>query len=785
MLRFRSIQMQILLSFLALLITVQCILFYSVYQSNFQAGQEQTQLRLNTARAVLQNQLEERRKFLSDFALTVAKDFGLKQAFSEDAQKFAAALNNHRQRIDADLTLALDKEGNLMTKLIYDKATRETHPEQSTSLLNHGLTRLSSHEQQIFHQSDNTIYQTILVPLKSDTQIIAWIGFGFALDTELARHLALLTGMNVDLAYYHRRSVPPVTPDNTWLLFATSNTQLPAKINHSEHFRPLIEADNPDYVSTWRPVGTMDNKTIVAVLYDSRDDLLATFTKRWFHILLVVVGTFGFSIIAAYKLSKNIAQPLRIFAAKTKQVAQGTCQPILTVNRRDELGVLANEFNLMNCAIAERQQALNFLAYHSDLTHLPNKKKLSEDIDSRIQAGEGPFCLIRFRLAEFIDLNYSLGIDTGDELQIATANMLLRSDQNAQFYQLESAEFAALVPLTESTVSHQPVHLISDNDEVRCHLQHISVTVHRISGFCYYPKHGNTARELVHNAGIALQEALKLNMPSVEFATRMADQAISRVKLINDLSEAIRSSQLALFYQPKLNLKTKQIDKAEALVRWHHPSRGMISPDEFIHIAETTGQINALTDWVLHAAMSQVAQWRQQGINLNVAVNISAINLKQAGFAQKITALFEQYGLPIDAISLEITESTLADDPEYALSVLRHLSEQGLAISIDDYGTGYSSLSQLKNLPASELKIDKAFILNVAENMQDQHIALSTIRLAHQFRLQTVAEGVETQEAIDWLAQHGCEYAQGYHISRPVPADELAVFIRQQNKTFT
>ncbi|SHO58990.1 EAL domain-containing protein [Vibrio quintilis] len=779
MLRFRSIQMQILLSFLVLLIAVQCVLFYSIYQSNLQARQEQTQLRLNTARAVLKNQLSERHYSLSAFALTVAKDFGLKQAFREDDQSFVAALSSHRQRIAADLALALNKEGQLITKLIYDKATRKTRSELSTSLQH---VPLSSHEQQVFHQSDDKIYQTILVPLRSGSQIIAWIGFGFALDSELANHLAVLTGMTVDLAYYQHQSVVPVTPDDSWLLFATSNTRLPAKINHSEHFRPLIEADNPDYVSTWRPIGHMGDKTIVAVLYDSRDDLPGTLKKRWFHILLVVVGTFGFSILAACKLSKNIAQPLRIFAEKTKQIAQGDTHTTLAVNRKDELGVLANEFNLMNHAIAERQEKLNFLAYHSDLTRLPNKKKLAEDIHSQIQAKAGSFCLIRFRLLEFADLNYSLGNDTGDELQIATANLLMRSaDHNAQFYQLDASEFAALIPLPESETLDPFSRLMSQDHDVRFHLQHISVTVHRVCGYCYYPRHGGTARELVHNAGIALQEALKLNVPALEFATRMADQAISRVKLTNDLSEAIRSSQLTLFYQPKLNLGTKRADKAEALVRWHHPERGMIPPDEFIHIAETTGQIDALTDWVLHAAMAQVARWRQQGFSLSVAVNISAVNLRQALFDQKIFALFEQYELPIDAITLEITESALADDPEYALSVLHRLSEQGLAISIDDYGTGYSSLSQLKNLPATELKIDKAFILNVAENQQDQHIAISTIRLAHQFGLQTVAEGVETQTAIDWLTQYGCEYAQGYFISRPVPADEFTEFLRRQD----
>ncbi|MCG7488988.1 EAL domain-containing protein [Vibrio sp. Of14-4] len=766
---FKSIQTQILLSFVAVLVIVQSILFYSLFQSNSDERAERAQIQLNTAQAVFENQMAQRTENLSGFAQTVAKDFGLKQALREDIRSFLVALNNHRQRIDADLAVSIDKEGQFIGKLTYDKSSNRTSANTESDFLNMLDLNATDENRPILYEYQGNVYQVVLVPVKSGNVLVAWIGFGFAVDRELAEQLSVLTGMNIDIGYQI---------DGRWTLLASSNPDVTDKQLTTEK----LKDNNKSLVTTQVEIGFTDDKALIATLYLAREDLFATLQKRWLHIVLIVLGTFGFSIIAAYLLSKNLARPLQELVKKAKNIAHGKDNTQLNVNREDELGVLAHEFNLMNQAVNNREAELNFRAYHTDLTKMPNKRKLFDDIDYLIRKECDGFLLIRFRVLEFEELNFSLGLDTGEELQLAAANRLMALEDEAQFYQLYPSEFALLTACNTVQADEQSINVILQCLSGLVNLQRISVTLHTASGYCYYPKHGENARELLHNAGIALQQAMKLKVPSLEFASSMAKSALMRVRLTHELTEAIEGDQLMLHFQPKLNLKTSRIDKVEALVRWIHPELGMILPDEFIEIAETTGQIDALTDWVIKNALNQLGIWKELGFSLGVAINVSAVNLKQKCFDSQVLNLIAHSGCDASMITIEVTESALAEDPEQALLILDRLSDRGLSISIDDYGTGYSSLSQLKQLPASELKIDKAFILNVATDEHDKTIARSTIRLAQEFGLRTVAEGIEDKASLDWLTENGCDYAQGYFISRPQSAEQLTLWLKTLNE---
>ncbi|MDN3610276.1 EAL domain-containing protein [Vibrio ostreicida] len=764
--RVKSIQTQILLSFLAVLIAVQSILFYSFFQSNAEERQELAQIQINTARVVFENQFNQQTQRLTVFAQTVAKDFGLKQALREDTRSFLVALNNHRQRIAADLAIAVNKNGEFIGKLVFDKHTNRTIANTEVTTFTLDTSRLPDPDRPILYEFMGEVFQLVLVPVQSGAESVAWIGFGFAIDEALADRLALLTGMNVDIGHFK---------ENRWRILASS-------LDPEQRLTEGAPSDSANLITTEVEFGFKQNKKLIASLYLSRDDLFAALQKRWIHVILIVVITFGFSVLAAFLLSKSIAKPLQTLVKKAQQIARGEDSGELIVNRRDELGVLALEFNLMNQAVRERQDQLNYLAFHSDLTRMPNKKKLVEDISSLIRQHCQGFLLIRFRLLEFEELNYSLGLDTGEELQVATASRLLALEQQAQFYQFDSSEFALLTQCHPEETDEETINVVLRALAGTFELQRLSVTVHTASGYCRYPKHGETARQLLHNAGIALQQAMKWRLSNVEFAANMAESAINRVRLTHELTEAIEQDQLVLHFQPKLNLANNKVDRVEALVRWNHPQLGMVPPDEFIDIAETTGQIDALTDWVIDHSLHHLHQWKMLGYDLGVAINISAVNLKQSNFATKVRAFLTHYQCQDRDVTLELTESALAEDPDNALMILRQLSEQGLSISIDDYGTGYSSLSQLKQLPANELKIDKSFVLNVANDRQDQIIARSTIQLAQHFGLKTVAEGVENQASLDWLKQRKCDYAQGFYISRPLSAQALMDWLQQLNQ---
>jgi EAL domain-containing protein (putative c-di-GMP-specific phosphodiesterase class I) len=310
--------------------------------------------------------------------------------------------------------------------------------------------------------------------------------------------------------------------------------------------------------------------------------------------------------------------------------------------------------------------------------------------------------------------------------------------------------------------------------------QGISLQLQVRIGAAAYPEHAVDSKSLLQMADTALNSTrvkgtlVQIYHPDLDVNT------VERLSLINDLKQAIPAGELELHFQPKMCLKTKKVTHAEALVRWQHPTLGMVPPDNFIHIAEQTGQIKALTRWVFDTALAQYNTWLEQGIDLNIAINVSAENLKENDFHHFICQSIMAAKVPAEKITLEVTESSVVEDPEAAIKILAEFKNHGMKISIDDYGTGYSSLAQLKQLPVHELKIDKSFIQHLEHDEDDQIIVRSTIELAHNMGLHVVAEGIEDKFALNWLAAHGCELAQGYYISKPKPAVELTPWLLAQ-----
>jgi EAL domain-containing protein (putative c-di-GMP-specific phosphodiesterase class I) len=257
------------------------------------------------------------------------------------------------------------------------------------------------------------------------------------------------------------------------------------------------------------------------------------------------------------------------------------------------------------------------------------------------------------------------------------------------------------------------------------------------------------------------------------YAAEHDDYSPDRLVLINELREALTSDQLVLYFQPKVCLKTDCVDGVEALVRWQHPARGLIAPNTFIPLAEHTGLIRPLTAWVLDRALAQCREWRAAGLDLRVAVNISARSLHDPSLVPAITAALAVWDVPADRLEIELTESALMEDPDRGAEVLIQLHGMGVRIAIDDFGTGYSSLTYLQRLPVDELKIDKSFVQNMASNEGDVFIVRSVADLGHSLGLKIVAEGVEDERSLRLLSVMGCDLVQGYHLSRPLPAPDL------------
>jgi EAL domain-containing protein (putative c-di-GMP-specific phosphodiesterase class I) len=305
----------------------------------------------------------------------------------------------------------------------------------------------------------------------------------------------------------------------------------------------------------------------------------------------------------------------------------------------------------------------------------------------------------------------------------------------------------------------------------------VTLTADASIGIALAPEHGDDIATLLRRADVAMYEAKDGHAGVAVYSPDRDHHSAARLTLVADLRAAIAEGDLVLAYQPKTSPGTKEVHGVEALVRWQHPVRGMIPPDDFIGIAEQTGLIAPLTEWVLRTALAQCRRWLEDGLDLGVAVNISPRTLRDPAFTDQLTALLAESKVPAARLTLEITEGALMDDPERAIDVLWELRRAGVRLSVDDLGVGHSSLSYLKRLPVHEIKIDKSFVTRMVDDADDEAIVTAVIAMVHKLGMTVVAEGVEDERTLVRLAELGADIAQGYWMSRPVPAAEIAPWI--------
>jgi diguanylate cyclase len=299
-------------------------------------------------------------------------------------------------------------------------------------------------------------------------------------------------------------------------------------------------------------------------------------------------------------------------------------------------------------------------------------------------------------------------------------------------------------------------------------------------GIAIYPDHTEDADVLVRHADVAMYSAKQANIGYAVYAVENDSHSSTRLALGSQLRDAIRTDELTLYYQPKMHLASGEIDGVEALVRWNHPQHGLIAPDQFIPLAEHSGLIRPLTTWVLEKALKQCRKWEDLNLEIGVAVNLSTRSLHDPDLPAVIIRLLAATGASASRLTVEITESVIMANPEHAMDVLGQLTDAGIKLSIDDFGTGYSSLSYLRHLRAHELKIDRSFVRDLDSNEESGFIVRSVIELGHNLGLEVVAEGVESQKALDILSVLKCDRIQGYYLSRPQTTSDLTRWIQQR-----
>ena len=413
-------------------------------------------------------------------------------------------------------------------------------------------------------------------------------------------------------------------------------------------------------------------------------------------------------------------------------------------------------------------------ALHDPLTGLPNRALFRRHLEDAVVRG-APGAVVLVDLDRFKEVNDSLGHQAGDALLTAVAERLTSAVREGDTVaRLGGDEFGLLLPdLCDGGDTRELVQRVSDVLSRELVVAGVPLTIEASFGIALHPADGTDVETLMSRADTAMYHGKRGTEGVVVYDAARAVEPTHHLSIQHDIRRAIEEDELRLVYQPQVDLASGRTVSVEALLRWEHPERGLIPPGEFLPAVEQSAAMVPLTEWVLRRALADCAAWTRAGAGWNVAVNVSARNLEQEGFAGIVAGLAAQAGVDPRQLQLEVTETALPADIATASRTLDELHAHGFGTALDDFGVGYASLSHLRSLALTEVKIDRAFVAEVDTSPEDRQVVRSLIRLSHGLDLVVCAEGVETAEAADWLAEVGCDRAQGYHFSRPMPWPDL------------
>jgi diguanylate cyclase (GGDEF)-like protein len=560
----------------------------------------------------------------------------------------------------------------------------------------------------------------------------------------------------------------------------------------SAPFRILHVEDNPKDAELIRAQMVVDGLDAEVVLVSTQEAYLAALEGCGFHLILCDYSLPGFDGKAALALAKQKCPEVPfLYLSGTigeeraiECLKAGAMDYVLKDRPARLVPSIRHALHTVELE-AERKRAaeeVHRLAYYDPLTGLPNRTLLAERLGEAIRAGRetnSPLALLLLDLDRFKDINDTLGHENGNHLLQQVAQRLQEALPQADtLARLGGDEFAAILRGTDAGRALTATHAILRALEQPFTLEGLSLDVRASIGVAVYPGHGEDATILLQRADVAMYLAKGGHDGYAIYSAERDQYNPRRLALIGNLRQALTRDEFTLHYQPEIELPARRVCGLEALIRWRHPKHGMVPPDQFIPLAEHTGLIKPLTLWVLQEALREFHGRYWEGLRLRMSVNLSARNLADPQLLDQVAWLMETWGIPPDSLVIEITESTLMADPKAARDRLLQLRNMGLQLSIDDFGTGYSSLSYLKTMPANEIKIDKSFIIGGMRDQKDVALVRSTIELGHSLGFKVMAEGVENEETLDRLIEFGCDLAQGYHISRPLPADALTAWLK-------
>lgn len=757
----------------AFLLVVIGALYFSVRLVTESAVSRQAAERLESGLRVFERLIDIRGRQLRDGVQVLAADFGFKEAVaSGDTPTLQSAMANQAARISASEAMLLGLDGQVLASSLSTAVPGDAfrYAAELRGARQQGQSMLVV---VLDHQAHLLVEAEVRAPLP-----IARVVMGFAMDEALARELKELTGLDVSFLAREQGSSGKLA---TTLEPATHAELIEAWSRHV-HANGIEELTlgGERYLNEDVELSQGSGYTVIALVHSSLDDALAAFHQLDSRILLIALAGLIASLLGALLLARSLSEPVNALARAAERVGRGDYHTPIELDRNDELGSLANALNQMQRGIAEREQLIAHNMLHDDVTGLPNRSLAAELLSSAVEAGRVT-AVLHIGIGNLDAVQDSGGSEGVDQaLRELTQRLQAGLQPGDHLARMLTDEFLLIVSDTSADNAFSAAVAVQQALALPVRVAELEMRIEAHIGVAGYPDDAGSVDELLRRARIAMQDAAQLP-DGLQLYQHGRDDAHQRqITLIRDLRRAAQVGGLLLHFQPKVDLEQGRVYQAEALLRWNHPVYGLVSPAEFIPLAERTGSIQLLTAWVIEAVLRQLHVWNGRGLYMEVSLNISAEDLASMTLDQRVAELLQRYVIPGEQLVFEITESAVMREPERALAMLHRLRALGIRLSVDDFGTGYSSLAQLRRMPVQELKIDQSFIRELDETCGDAVIVRSTIDMSHALGLKVVAEGVEHGETRDLLRAWGCDTLQGYFFSRPLPADAFEAWLKQQ-----
>jgi diguanylate cyclase (GGDEF)-like protein len=759
-----SFRHKVLILAIALVMASQLLTLFPVLDAVRRDVDERAHQTVGRAGVLFDEYMHNRADQLLTTVNVLVSDYGFKQAYAGgDHATIRSALINHAGRVRATVAVLLDLDGRVIVS-----AT-----DAALAAYGSGFSPLPQGASlEAVEYLDGAPYQTVTVPLRAPLTV-AWVRLGFPIDDALAAHLQSLSGLAVSFV-----SFKGATPQ--MLASTLPREEYDAALTGLSTGRYEAQrtgTTQTGFLSLLRPF--LNNATEVQVaLQLSMQEATQSYRKIRNILLAITSLSLVLAIGGSFWLAKTVTRPVHNLVAGARRMREGVYTESIDVRSSDELGELAGSFNAMQRAIADRERHIFHQAHHDSLSGLPNRELLISQLRT---ASEVATCMsvVSIALDSFDGIVSSLGHRTGDEVVKRAAGLLRERVGEGQILgHLSGQEFVIGLPGIDAQQAAQWVEQQANLLRAGVRVDGANISLPVTAGIACYPEHSRDCAELCRRASSARADALARHETSAVYRLGQEEKSQRLIRIVGDFPLALERNELRLAFQPKVDCRTREVYGAEALVRWQHPELGLLMPDAFVPAIEQAGGIAHLTRWVLRSALAQAALWRDAGVQISIAVNISVDDLVDEYLPYYLLDLVKQHGLTPPQVTLEVTESAMMHNVHKSLAVVGCIHELGFRISVDDFGTGQSALAQLKRLPVDELKIDKSFVFGM-QDRKDEAIVRATIDLAHQLGLKVVAEGVENAEVLDKLAAFGCEYAQGYHIGKPVAAPDFLAWLAQ------